>query len=31
VGRPRIGREIEELVLRIARENASWGYAIALS
>jgi len=26
VGRPRIGREIEELVLRIARENASWGY-----
>ena len=26
VGRPRIGEEIGELVLRIARENASWGY-----
>jgi transposase len=26
VGRPRISKEIVELVLRIARENASWGY-----
>jgi hypothetical protein len=26
VGRPRIDREIEELVVRMARENRSWGY-----
>jgi putative transposase len=26
VGRPRISKEIVELVLRIARENACWGY-----
>jgi len=26
VGRPRFGKEIVELVLRIARENARWGY-----
>jgi transposase InsO family protein len=26
VGRPRIGREVVELVLRVARENARWGY-----
>ncbi len=26
VGRPRIGKEIEDLVLRMARENRSWGY-----
>jgi hypothetical protein len=26
VGRPRIGKEIETLVVRMARENRSWGY-----
>jgi len=26
VGRPRIGKELENLVVRIARENRSWGY-----
>jgi putative transposase len=26
VGRPRIHKEIEDLVLRMARENRSWGY-----
>jgi hypothetical protein len=26
VGRPRVGQEIEDLVVRMARENRSWGY-----
>ena len=26
VGRPRIAQEIEDVVIRIARENRSWGY-----
>src|SRR5687768_3716129 len=26
VGRPRVGKEIEDLVVRMARENRSWGY-----
>ena len=26
VGRPRVDREIEDLVIRMARENRSWGY-----
>src|SRR5215831_127636 len=26
VGRPRIGQEIEDVVVRMARENRSWGY-----
>jgi putative transposase len=26
VGRPRVGKEIENLVVRMARENRSWGY-----
>src|SRR5215468_3849669 len=26
VGRPRIGKEIEDMVVRMARENRSWGY-----
>jgi putative transposase len=26
VGRPRVDKEIEELLLRMARENRSWGY-----
>jgi putative transposase len=26
VGRPRVGKEIEYLVVRMARENRSWGY-----
>jgi hypothetical protein len=25
-GRPRVAQEITDLVLRMARENASWGY-----
>ena len=26
VGRPRVDKEIEDLVIRMARENRSWGY-----
>ena len=26
VGRPRVGKEMEDLVIRMARENRSWGY-----
>jgi hypothetical protein len=26
VGRPRVAKEIEDLVIRMARENRSWGY-----
>ena len=25
-GRPTVGREVTELVLRVARENTAWGY-----
>ncbi len=25
-GRPRVGADIEELVVRLAKENKSWGY-----
>jgi putative transposase len=31
LGRPRVDPEFEELVLRMARENRSWGYDPALS
>ena len=26
MGRPRVDKEIEDLVVRMARENRSWGY-----
>jgi putative transposase len=26
MGRPRIGKELEDLVMRLAKENRSWGY-----
>ena len=29
-GRPPVGREITELVVRMARENADWGYDVSL-